>query len=73
MDISYATPTTLDSPQHVVIAEELAYKRAWADQLARVRELAFTSLFVAVPSDEPAATVRRLGEEVRPRLFELVS
>src|SRR5919107_5169613 len=29
MDISYATPTTLDSPEHVVIAEELGYKRAW--------------------------------------------
>jgi 5,10-methylenetetrahydromethanopterin reductase len=29
MDISYATPTTLDSPEHAVIAEELGYKRAW--------------------------------------------
>ena len=29
MDISYATPTTLDSPEHVVIAEELGYERAW--------------------------------------------
>src|SRR5919112_3127791 len=29
MDISYATPTTLDSPEHVVIAEELGYRRAW--------------------------------------------
>ena len=29
MDISYATPTTLESPEHVVIAEELGYKRAW--------------------------------------------
>src|SRR3954467_13808475 len=29
MDISYATPTTLDSPEHVAIAEELGYRRAW--------------------------------------------
>jgi 5,10-methylenetetrahydromethanopterin reductase len=29
MDISYATPTTLDSPEQVVVAEELGYKRAW--------------------------------------------
>ena len=29
MDISFATPTTLDSPEHVAIAEELGYKRAW--------------------------------------------
>jgi 5,10-methylenetetrahydromethanopterin reductase len=29
MDISYATPTTLDSPEHVVLAEELGYQRAW--------------------------------------------
>jgi 5,10-methylenetetrahydromethanopterin reductase len=29
MDISYATPTTLDSPEHVAVAEELGYERAW--------------------------------------------
>ena len=29
MDISYATPTTLDSPEQVVLAEELGYTRAW--------------------------------------------
>jgi 5,10-methylenetetrahydromethanopterin reductase len=29
MDISFATPTTLDSPEHVAIAEELGYRRAW--------------------------------------------
>ena len=29
MDISYATPTTLDSPEHVALAEELGYRRAW--------------------------------------------
>jgi 5,10-methylenetetrahydromethanopterin reductase len=29
MDISYATPTSLDSPEHVAVAEQLGYKRAW--------------------------------------------
>jgi 5,10-methylenetetrahydromethanopterin reductase len=29
MDISFATPTTLDSPEHVAIAEEVGYRRAW--------------------------------------------
>src|SRR3954467_7540125 len=29
MDISYATPATLDSPEHVALAEELGYRRAW--------------------------------------------
>ena len=29
MDISYATPTTLDSPEHVAMAEALGYRRAW--------------------------------------------
>jgi len=29
MDIAAAFPTTLDSPEHVAIAEELGYVRAW--------------------------------------------
>ena len=29
MDVSCATSTTLDSPEHVAIAEELGYARAW--------------------------------------------
>jgi 5,10-methylenetetrahydromethanopterin reductase len=29
MQISFATPTTLDSPDHVALAEELGYERAW--------------------------------------------
>jgi 5,10-methylenetetrahydromethanopterin reductase len=29
MDVSCAFPTTLDSPQHAAVAEELGYKRAW--------------------------------------------
>ena len=44
----------------------------WADQLARVHELGFTTMLVGLPSDDPVSTVRRLGEAVRPRLLELV-
>jgi len=29
MQISFATPTTLDSPEHAALAEELGYARAW--------------------------------------------
>ncbi len=29
MKISFASPTTLDSPEHVALAEELGYERAW--------------------------------------------
>jgi 5,10-methylenetetrahydromethanopterin reductase len=29
MEISCAFPTTLDTPDHIVIAEELGYERAW--------------------------------------------
>src|SRR3954454_13940238 len=29
MDISFATPTTLESPAHARQAEELGYRRAW--------------------------------------------
>ena len=29
MKISFASPTTLDSPAHVALAEELGYERAW--------------------------------------------
>ncbi len=29
MKISFASPTTLDSPEHVALAEELGYDRAW--------------------------------------------
>ena len=29
MDISCSLPTTLESPQHIKIAEDLGYKRAW--------------------------------------------
>src|SRR3954464_3432091 len=29
MQISFATPTTLDSPEHVALAEELGFARAW--------------------------------------------
>jgi alkanesulfonate monooxygenase SsuD/methylene tetrahydromethanopterin reductase-like flavin-dependent oxidoreductase (luciferase family) len=44
----------------------------WADQLARVHELGFTTLLVGLPPDGATDAARRLGEDVRPRLLELV-
>jgi alkanesulfonate monooxygenase SsuD/methylene tetrahydromethanopterin reductase-like flavin-dependent oxidoreductase (luciferase family) len=44
----------------------------WADQLARiVTELGFTTLVVGLPDEDPVGFVRRLGEDVAPRVREL--
>ena len=44
----------------------------WAEQLARVHDLGFTTLLTGLPDDDdPLGAVRRLGEDVRPRLAEL--
>jgi alkanesulfonate monooxygenase SsuD/methylene tetrahydromethanopterin reductase-like flavin-dependent oxidoreductase (luciferase family) len=45
---------------------------AWPDQLARAVELGFTTLIAALPGGDPAGAARRLGEEVAPRLRELL-
>jgi alkanesulfonate monooxygenase SsuD/methylene tetrahydromethanopterin reductase-like flavin-dependent oxidoreductase (luciferase family) len=43
--------------------------RTWAEQLARIAgDLRFTTLIVAVPSEAPVEFIRRLGEDVAPRL-----
>jgi alkanesulfonate monooxygenase SsuD/methylene tetrahydromethanopterin reductase-like flavin-dependent oxidoreductase (luciferase family) len=45
----------------------------WADQLARIAsELGFTTLLVGTGGDDSTSAVRRLGEEVAPRVRELV-
>ena len=44
----------------------------WPDRLARVTELGFTTLLVGVPEDDPIGFVERLGQEIGPRLRELV-
>jgi alkanesulfonate monooxygenase SsuD/methylene tetrahydromethanopterin reductase-like flavin-dependent oxidoreductase (luciferase family) len=45
----------------------------WADQLARIAtELRFSTILVGLSADDPIGHVRRLGEEVAPRLRELV-
>jgi alkanesulfonate monooxygenase SsuD/methylene tetrahydromethanopterin reductase-like flavin-dependent oxidoreductase (luciferase family) len=41
---------------------------AWHDQLARVADLGFETLLVGVPDDGELDFVRRLGEEVAPRI-----
>jgi alkanesulfonate monooxygenase SsuD/methylene tetrahydromethanopterin reductase-like flavin-dependent oxidoreductase (luciferase family) len=46
---------------------------AWADPLARiVTDLRFTTLIVALPGQDPVGAVRRLGEDVAPRLRALL-
>ena len=42
----------------------------WADQLASVVELGFTTLIVSVPGDDPLDFIKRLGEDVAPALRE---
>lgn len=45
----------------------------WTEELARVADdLGFTTLLVGLPEEGAVDVVRRLGEEVRPRLLELV-
>ena len=44
----------------------------WADQLARIAtELRFSTILVGLPGDDPVGFVRRLGEDVAPRVREL--
>jgi alkanesulfonate monooxygenase SsuD/methylene tetrahydromethanopterin reductase-like flavin-dependent oxidoreductase (luciferase family) len=44
-----------------------------AEQLARIgEELGFSTLLVGVPRQDPVTFVRRLGEDIAPRLRELV-
>jgi alkanesulfonate monooxygenase SsuD/methylene tetrahydromethanopterin reductase-like flavin-dependent oxidoreductase (luciferase family) len=48
--------------------------RGWADELARIAgELRFSTLLVSVPGEDPVGFVRRLGEDVAPRLRELLA
>lgn len=56
----------------VNVMEAPADPAAAADALARVVELGFTTVLVGLPGEEPVAAVRRLGEEVAPRLKNLV-
>jgi alkanesulfonate monooxygenase SsuD/methylene tetrahydromethanopterin reductase-like flavin-dependent oxidoreductase (luciferase family) len=46
---------------------------SWSEQLARIADrLRFSTLLVAVPGEDPVEFVRRLGEDVAPRVRELV-
>ena len=45
----------------------------WPGRLARIAsDLRFTTLLVGVPDDDPVGFVRRLGEDVAPRVRELL-
>jgi alkanesulfonate monooxygenase SsuD/methylene tetrahydromethanopterin reductase-like flavin-dependent oxidoreductase (luciferase family) len=43
----------------------------WVGRLASVTGLGFTTLVASVPGDDPLDSIRRLGEEVAPRVREL--
>jgi hypothetical protein len=45
---------------------------SWADRLLATAELGFDTLLVAVPDEDPVGFVRRLGEDVAPRVRERV-
>jgi alkanesulfonate monooxygenase SsuD/methylene tetrahydromethanopterin reductase-like flavin-dependent oxidoreductase (luciferase family) len=40
----------------------------WPEQLARFAELGFQTVLVGLPDEDPAGAIRRLGEDVRPRV-----
>ena len=45
----------------------------WADQLARIsEELGFSTLLIGVPEQDPVGFARRLGEDIAPRVRELL-
>lgn len=47
--------------------------RSWSEQLAQIAtELRFSTLLVGLPTEDPVGFVRRLGEDVAPRVRELV-
>ena len=46
---------------------------SWAEQLARIAsDLRFSTLLIGVPDEDPVGFVRRLGEDVAPRVRELL-
>jgi alkanesulfonate monooxygenase SsuD/methylene tetrahydromethanopterin reductase-like flavin-dependent oxidoreductase (luciferase family) len=64
-------PTEIDRALNVMVLE--GQPATWADQTARIsEELGFSTLLVGVPHDDPVTFVRGLGEDVGPRLRELL-
>jgi alkanesulfonate monooxygenase SsuD/methylene tetrahydromethanopterin reductase-like flavin-dependent oxidoreductase (luciferase family) len=64
-------PAQIERAVNVMALEGPA--QSWPDALARIAsELRFSTILVGVPADEPIEFVRRLGEEVAPRLRALV-
>jgi len=64
-------PTEIERALNVMVLE--GQPATWADQLARIsEELGFSTLLVGVPQDDPVTFVRGLGEDVGPRLRELL-
>jgi alkanesulfonate monooxygenase SsuD/methylene tetrahydromethanopterin reductase-like flavin-dependent oxidoreductase (luciferase family) len=64
-------PAEIDRALNVM--EQNGPPESWVDQLARISdELGFSTLLVGVPQQDPVAFVRRLGEDVAPRVRELL-
>jgi alkanesulfonate monooxygenase SsuD/methylene tetrahydromethanopterin reductase-like flavin-dependent oxidoreductase (luciferase family) len=64
-------PTEIDRALNVMELE--GTPTTWVDQLARIsEELGFSTLLVGVPQQDPVAFVRRLGEDIAPRVRELL-
>lgn len=60
-------------PTEIERAVNVMAPNAGVDDLARiVTELGFSTVLVGLPADDPVGFVRRLGEEIRPRLLENV-
>jgi alkanesulfonate monooxygenase SsuD/methylene tetrahydromethanopterin reductase-like flavin-dependent oxidoreductase (luciferase family) len=52
----------------VNVMELTGEPEGWAGQLARIAELGFDTLLVAVPGERPLEFIRRLGEDVAPEV-----
>ena len=64
-------PTEIDRALNVMALE--GRPATWVEQLAGISEdLHISTLLVGVPQEDPVTFVRRLGEDVGPRLRELL-
>jgi alkanesulfonate monooxygenase SsuD/methylene tetrahydromethanopterin reductase-like flavin-dependent oxidoreductase (luciferase family) len=64
-------PTEIERALNVMALD--GQPATWADQLAHISEdLRFSTLLVGVPPEDPVTFVRRLGEDISPRLHQLI-
>jgi alkanesulfonate monooxygenase SsuD/methylene tetrahydromethanopterin reductase-like flavin-dependent oxidoreductase (luciferase family) len=64
-------PTEIERALNVMVLSGTPV--TWVDQLARIAEdLRFSTLLVGVPQEDAVGFVRRLGQDIAPRLRELI-